>query len=106
MTGYLHAISWYITGLSGLICLALFSLQLRAYRRVRHRSIGILVASSVIALASNGLFIVALTHLRDKAFVAALYLAVAVLTTAYGAIGVWGTAKLFEAFEATSRPRL
>lgn len=103
MAGYLHEIIWYITVMALLTNVALFYLQLRTYRRVGHRSLALLVASTVFALGSAALLVAALTHAGGREAISTIYLIVAVFTTAQCAIGVWGTSSLFRAFEELSR---
>lgn len=103
MAGYLHAIVWYTTIMATLINVALFWLQLRTYRRVGHRSLALLAASTVLGLASAALLVAQLAHAGNRSALSTIYLMVAVLTTAQGAIGIWGASSLFGAFETLSR---
>ncbi|WP_199097646.1 hypothetical protein [Dyella sp. ASV21] len=105
MAGHLHALIFYTVLLGFFTTLAMFLLQLRTYWRVDHRSLVVLAASSGLGMIYSALILMTLVLASDMALRWFFYVAGALFLTAQCAIGVWGTASLFRAFEKASAER-
>ena len=95
----LHVIAWYTAAFTLLANAVLFWLQIHTYRRVGHRSLVFLLVGSGLGLLACGFLLVPLIYAASLEIRLLIYFVVAIVMTAQGAFGIYGTAALLKAFE-------
>src|SRR5882724_7295834 len=82
---------------------ALFALQVWAWRRNKHHSFGLLAVSTLFAFGSAGLLAALSRFTTNPELYHSIYVAAAFAYFCYMGLGLWGVASLFRSYEQLSR---